>query len=392
MSMKRWRPQLIALAILLAFVGFSASYVRYFVRARTHSVIIFFVPGADPELLSLAQARDPNRQLSALGNADSMAFVETQATDRLTGDAAALASFLATGEPTPSGRLSLRFDGKPADTLLYQAQRNGRAVGIISTGPITSPGVAAFYAHQPDASVSATIANQLMDSTRIDLMFGGGREVFATEKKAGHRDLEQEAQKLDYTLIFDRSGLETFPAWNTRRILGLFSSADLPLAAAEDGSGTIRLADMVRRAVETLAYNLLGYFLVIDHPLVGVAAAQNRADLAARQIQELDRAVDTARKYAGKNALILVYCPYSVGGFQFLEAAPNEKKTSSRLSPLSWHNGPGKKGSDPTAFATGKPAAPTAGLGWVAAYGKGAEKVHGILNPGELHAILSRQL
>ena len=72
MSMKRWRPQLIALAILLAFVGFSASYVRYFVRARTHSVIVFFVPGASPELLSLAQARDPNRQLSALGNADSM--------------------------------------------------------------------------------------------------------------------------------------------------------------------------------------------------------------------------------------------------------------------------------------------------------------------------------
>ncbi|NBS84445.1 MAG: hypothetical protein EBS59_07115, partial [Verrucomicrobia bacterium] len=107
MSMKRWRPQLIALAILLAFVGFSASYVRYFVRARTHSVIIFFVPGASPELLSLAQARDSNRQLSGLGNADSMAFVETQATDRLTGDAAALASFLATGEPTPSGRLSL---------------------------------------------------------------------------------------------------------------------------------------------------------------------------------------------------------------------------------------------------------------------------------------------
>ncbi|NCW28631.1 MAG: hypothetical protein EBV83_10160, partial [Verrucomicrobia bacterium] len=62
---------------------------------------------------------------------------------------------------------------------------------------------------------------------------------------------------------------------------------------------------MVRRAVETLAYNLLGYFLVIDHPLVSAAAGQNRADLAARQIQELDRAVDTARKYAGKNALIL---------------------------------------------------------------------------------------
>ncbi|NDE85097.1 MAG: hypothetical protein EB056_03580 [Verrucomicrobia bacterium] len=384
MNMKRWRPQLIALAILLAFVGFSASYVRYFVRARTHSVIIFFVPGASPELLSLAQARDPNRQLSALGNADSMAFVETQATDRLTGDAAALASFLATGEPTPSGRLSLRYDGKPADTLLYQAQRSGRAVGIISTGSITSPGVAAFYAHQPDASVSATIANQLLDSTRIDLIFGGGREIFTSEKKAGHRDLEQEAQKLDYTMIFDRSGLETFPAWNTRRVLGLFSSTDLPLAAAEDGSGTIRLADMVRRAVETLAYNLLGYFLVIDHPLVGTAAGQNRADLAARQIQELDRAVDTARKYAGKNALILVYCPYSVGGFQFLEAAPNEKKISGRLSPLSWHNGPGRKGSDPTAISTGKPAAPSAGWGWVAAYGKGAEKVHGILNPGEL--------
>lgn len=393
MTMKRWRPQLIALAILLAFVGFSASYVRYFVRVRTHSVIVFFVPGASPELLALAQARDPSRHLAGLDHADGMAFVESQSTDHLTGDAAALASFLATGEPSPSGRLSLRYDGKPADTLLYEAQRNGRAIGIISSGPITSPGVAAFYSHQADASVSSTIANQLLDTTRIDLIFGGGREIFTAEKQAGHRNLEQEAQKLDYTLLFDRAGLESFPAWNTRKAFGLFAPGPLPLTAAAGEPGTIRLSDLVRRAIETLAYNFLGYFLVIDHPLVAVAAGQNQADIAARQIQELDRAVDTARQYAGKNTLILIYCPYSVGGFQFLDAPTlGNKKTSARLPSLSWHNGPGKKGSDPAAISTGKLGAPSAGFGWVIAYGKGSEKIHGILNPGELHAILSRQL
>lgn len=391
--MQRRRPQILALAILLAFVGFSASYVRYFVRARTHSVIVFFVPGASPELLALAQARDPNRELLGLNHADSMAFVECQATDRLTGDAAALASFLATGQAGPAGRLSLRYDGKPADTLLYRAQRSGRAIGLVSSGATTSPGIAAFYAHQADASISGTIANQMLDSTRIDLVFGGGRSVFTAEKKAGHRDLEKEAEKLDYTLVFDRAGLESFPAWNTRRILGLFADGDLPLAAAGGEPGTVRLADLVRRAIETLAYNLLGYFLVVDHPLVAAAAGQNQADLAARQIQELDRAVDTARKYAGKNTLILVYCPYSVGGFQFLDAPNSElKKSASRLPSLSWHNGPGKKGSDPAAIRTGQSAANSAGLGWVGAFGKGADQIHGILNPGELHAILQRQL
>ena len=217
MGTKRWRPQLIALAILLAFVGFSYSYVRYFVRSRTHSVIVFFVPGASSELLALAQARDPNRKLSGLDHADSMAFVESQSSDQLTGDAAALASFLATGQPSPAGRLSLQYNGKPADTLLYEAQRRGRAVGVVSSGSITSPGVAAFYSHQPDASVSATVAQQLLDTTRIDLILGGGREIFTTEKKTGRRDLEKEAEKLDYTLVFDRAGLESFPAWNTRR-------------------------------------------------------------------------------------------------------------------------------------------------------------------------------
>jgi hypothetical protein len=150
---------------------------------------------------------------------------------------------------------------------------------------------------------------------------------------------------------------------------------------------------MVRRSIETLAYNLLGYFLVIDHPLVADAAGQNQAELAVRQLRELDNAVETARKYAGKNTLILVYCPYSVGGFQFLEKSkgPNAN-LSRRLAPLSWHNGPGKKGSDPTAFSTGRPAAPSAGFGWVSAFGRGSEKISGIMNPGELHAILSRQL
>ena len=393
MGTKRWRPQLLALGILLAFIGFSYSYVRYFVRARTHSVIVFFVPGASPELLALAQAREPSRRLPGLDQADSMAFVESQSSDQLTGDAAALASFLATGQPSPAGRLSLRYDGKPTDTLLYQAQRRGRAVGIISSGPITSPGIAAFYSHQPDASVSATVAQQLLDTTRIDLIMGGGREVFAAEKKAGRRDLEKEAEKLDYTLVFDRAGLESFPSWNTRRLLGLFAPNTLPLATAGGEAGTIRLADMVRRSIETLAYNLLGYFLVVDHPLVADAAGQNQAELAVRQLRELDSAVETARKYAGKNTLILVYCPYSVGGFQFLEKSKGSNANlSRRLAPLSWHNGPGKKGADPTAFSTGRPAAPSAGFGWVSAFGRGSEKISGIMNPGELHAILSRQL
>jgi alkaline phosphatase len=392
MGTKRWRPQLIALNILLAFVGFSYSYVRYFVRARTHSVIVFFVPGASSELLALAQARNPNRTLAGLDHADGMAFVESQSSDQLTGDAAALASFLATGQPSPAGRLSLRYDGKPADTLLYEAQRRGRAVGVVSSGPITSPGVAAFYSHQPDASVSGTVAQQLLDTTRIDLILGGGREIFTSEKKAGRRDLEKEAEKLDYTLVFDRAGLESFPAWNTRRLLGLVASDSLPLATAGGEAGTIQLADLVRRSIETLAYNLLGYFLVVDHPLVAAAAGQNQAELAVRQLHELDRAVETARKYAGKNTLILVYCPYAIGGFQFLEKSKDNSSGSRRLSPLSWHNGPGKKGSDPTAYTTGRVASPSAGFGWVIAFGRGSEKISGIMNPGELHAILSRQL
>jgi hypothetical protein len=141
-----------------------------------------------------------------------------------------------------------------------------------------------------------------------------------------------------------------------------------------------------------LAYNLLGYFLVVDHPLVAAAAGQNQAELAVRQLHELDRAVETARKYAGKNTLILVYCPYAIGGFQFLEKPKENTSGSRRLSPLSWHNGPGKKGSDPTAYTTGRPASPSAGFGWVIAFGRGSEKISGIMNPGELHAMLSRQL
>jgi alkaline phosphatase len=198
--------------------------------------------------------------------------------------------------------------------------------------------------------------------------------------------LIKEAEKLDYTIVFDRAGLQSFPAWNTRRIIGLFAPKELPLAAADDGgAGTVRLSDLVERAIQTLAYNLLGYFLVVEHPLVATAAGQNQADLAVRQLHELDRAVDTARRYTGKNALILVYCPYSVGGFQFLDSATTAKKNRSRLPSLSWHNGP-------AGLRTGRVASPSAGFGWAAAYGKGSDEVHGILNPGELHAILQRQL
>ncbi|MEY2429553.1 MAG: alkaline phosphatase, partial [Verrucomicrobiota bacterium] len=118
-----------------------------------------------------------------------------------------------------------------------------------------------------------------------------------------------------FDVVRTRAELEEIPAWRRSKLLGAFANAEMAftnqLEARKDQPG---LSDMVRRAIELLQFNDGGYLLVVDVSLMRKAAQENNAERTLAETVELDRAVATARRYAGQRSTIIVCGDVAVGG------------------------------------------------------------------------------
>jgi len=264
------RNQLLALACLLAFIAFGFLYFRTWVVQKPFGIILFVSDGLVESNLAAARlyegGADHRLNIERLGR---VALLTNYANDFAVPDSAAAASALSTGVKVNNQCIAMDAQGKALATILEAARESGRATGIITTGSLTNPAIAAFYAHSAKSDEPEAIAAQLVDSTKIDVMLGGGGADFLPESKGGHRkdgrDLIIEMKQKGSELFRSKAELENSPVFTTSSRLGIFSDANLPYSnQISSGSQQPSLSDMVRRAIEFLQYNPHGYFLVID--------------------------------------------------------------------------------------------------------------------------------
>lgn len=93
-------------------------------------------------------------------------LVATHGADRLANDAAASATALATGQRSQAGALGVVAEGdgwKHLETLLERSEQAGMKTGLVTSAAVTDPTTAAFYAHVPQATQTAEIAESLAD-------------------------------------------------------------------------------------------------------------------------------------------------------------------------------------------------------------------------------------
>ena len=165
------------------------------------------------------------------------------------------------------------------------------------------------------------------------------------------RDLLLEARQRGYDIVRTREELESTPGWRSPQVFGIFAEGDL--AFAEDASrypSQPTLSDLVRRAIELLQFNNRGYFLVVNAGLAGRAAQVGRGESLLREIAALDEAVETARKFAGEKALIVVTGLVNTGGLQLnaFSFAPDRglavvSPSAGGVPALSWSTAPASK-------------------------------------------------
>ena len=398
----RLRNNLLALAILLGFLGLGVLYVRFWVVQRPYGIIIFVSDGLVTRHLTAARLfgdgagyrLEMERLLpnSALVRNDSLQFAVP--------DAASAASALATGQKSRHHTAGVDERGTPIASILELARREGRAVGLVTNGSLTAASPAAFYAHTANAEDGKALATALLAAPQFDVLLGGGSGDFLPEGKGGHRqdgkDLLAGLKAPRWEVIRARAELEGASPYREGTLLGLFAEGALDFSKKRELTvAQPSLADLVRRAIECLETNRHGYVLVVDEALVSQACVLNEGEHLMRETLELDHAVGTAVKYAGEKSLILAVGRTSIGGFALSGYPLRQDKGLALLGPtpegnpyITWATGP--KGGQPN-----EPAARDAAGGVNTAEdvialgaGLGAERVRGFLDNTDIFQIL----
>lgn len=329
--MKR-RNLLLALVLLALFAAGGVLYFRGFVVQKPFGIILFTGEGLISSRLAAARLYEGGAdRLLTVEKLPHLALLSAHGNDLAITDAAAAASALSTGKKVNQRALATDPTGQPLPTLLELARGQGRAVGLVTTGCLTDPTPAAFYAHGIDARAREPLAAALVERAGVNVLLGGGRADFLPEFKGGRRrdarDLLLDAStKGNYILARTGAELAGIPVWRNPRVLGLFADDALSFrdggpagtAANNADAGIVpTLAEMTRTAIEILQREGRGYLLVVDGGgLAARASAANQGERALRETLELDRAVDVALQYAGggDKTLLVVAGTVATGG------------------------------------------------------------------------------
>ncbi len=422
----KWRSFVPMVFVVLLFVVAAHYYLRGFVHQRSHGVILMIANGLDQEILNRARIKVSSRGQKLFldrmpimgGSYPQNAFLTVQGFESPAPDEAAAATMLASGVKVRNGFTASTTQGQRLDSLMYRAQVYGRGTGLVTNGELTMPTPVSFYGYiQGNESAEFRNAAELIDSSKIDVILGGGSRffrpisVFNEKGRTDGRSLEKEALIKGYTVVESSQELEKLLSWRTNQCLGLFHLGSFYYSSLREGVGTTpNLSDMTRRSIELLQNNLSGYFLVVEGALIAQACRSNLTDLAVEEAIAFDEAVKTAVTYAGKESTIIVVCGYSYGALPISsELSPAFNKKKKTESP-EWLSGPGgraikltdkqwqlqkekenffSKSSDSPlnpgeAIEFYRQARPTTSSGWLISNGFGVEKLGGVYSAADL--------
>lgn len=307
----KWRNQVLALACLLVFLGFGVVYFRYWVIQKPFGIILFVGEGLDPKILAAARAhRGSEDGLLALDSFPHLALLRNASADSAHPDAAAATGAIATGVKMREGAIAVDADGKPLPNLLELARESGRMTGLVTDGRLTAPSAAGFYAHASVAERLA-LARQLLQS-QIDVILGRGEEDFlsatAGEATPGSSGSLKSIEAAGYDLVQSLDALEEVPGWRRAQLFGLFPerSTGSEEALGSASGGGPELSDLVRRAIQLLQFNRGGYLLIVQVGSMRRAQSEEGEAGRVRAALEFDRALATAKEYAGNKSAIFV--------------------------------------------------------------------------------------
>ena len=223
-------------------------------------------------------------------------------------DSAAGSSSWGGGVRVNNGALNVGPDGTSYKPILQKFKERGKAVGCVTTVPITHATPAGFSVSTKSRGSQEEIANIYLN-LKFDVMMGGGSEFFSAEKRKDKRDLFAEFVANGIQVARTKVEMENCKAGVP--MLGVFHEDGLPYMLDQNSDSGLMatiptLANMTRKAITQLCFNPNGFVLQIEGGKVDWGAHAN--DLGALLYDQIafDDAIAVAIEFAEKRNDTLV--------------------------------------------------------------------------------------
>lgn len=243
----------------------------------------------------------------------SRGLMDTASANSLVTDSSAASSSWGGGVRVNNGVLNVAPDGSRPVPILQKFKAAGKAVGCVTTVPITHATPAGFCVNNDSRSDQPGIAEQYLE-LGFDVMMGGGTEFFSADKRKDKQDLFAEFAANGYEVARTRDEMLAIDAAaSDAAILGVFHQDGLPYALdrendAEQKKATPSLAEMVGTAIRRLTKNPEGFVLQVEGGKVDWAAHANDVGGLLYDQLAFDEALATAVAFAEAdgNTLVIV--------------------------------------------------------------------------------------
>lgn len=236
------------------------------------------------------------------------AYMDTASADSMVTDSAAGSSSWGGGVRVNNGALNVGSDGTSYKPILQKFKESGKAVGCVTTVPITHATPAGFCVSTKSRGSQAEIAGMYLN-LKFDVMMGGGTEYFSADKRADKRDLFAEFAQNGIQVA--RTKAEMNNCKSGVPMLGVFHEDGLPYTLDQKSNSGLMdsiptLAEMTRKAIEQLSKNSNGFVLQVEGGKVDWGAHAN--DLGALVYDQIafDDAIAVVIDFAEKNRDTLV--------------------------------------------------------------------------------------
>jgi len=317
--------------------------------------------------------------------------------------------------------------GVPA-SILTEAQRGGRAVGLVNSGTITEPGTGVFVASVRDRYDHAEIVRQILEAAP-QVILGGGERFFLPRGVRGRHgegvredgvDMIARARDRGYTVVYTRGELAALPD-SVDRVLGLFASNhtfhDRPEERLRERGLPLyvptapTVGEMTAAALRILGRHPAGFMLVVEEEGTDNFSNANNAAGTIEAGARADAAIGILLDYvdAHPRTLMLMTSDSDAGGMQVLGESSIDWVRTGQVLPAHDANGAPVDGRDGTASLPFEAAPDRAGHRWpfaitwtsfhdalggilMRAAGQDAEQVHGTMDNTDAYRVMYRAL
>lgn len=281
---------------------------------RIKNVILMIPDGTSANVLSLSrwyQFYLDSTQTELAVDPYICGLVKTHSSDAPIGDSAPTTSCYVTGQPTQTGFVSMYPLKSTHDLLPIDSARRyqpmvtvqeaadylyGKSKGLVFTCYFTHATPADCAAHWYKRSDYNIIAKQMVYND-IDVVVGGGTNFLNASLQNYLRSTGSEV------ILNDKAAFQNCKA---TRYWALFNSEEMPYEIDRDPLQTPSLAEMTRKAIQTLSQNKKGFFLMVEGSKVDWAAHDNDAKAMITEFLAFDDAVKEALDFANRNGETVV--------------------------------------------------------------------------------------